>query len=82
MADEKRTKSVTVVVNKQQVELPKERLTGAEIKAAAIAAGVLIQAHFVLSVKHGSRFDVVGDSDVTNVHQGLEFTVVDSDDNS
>lgn len=82
MASEKHGKAVVVVINKQQVGLPKERMTGAEIKAAAITAGVLIEAHFVLSVKHGNRFEVVGDNDVINVHQGLEFTVVDSDDNS
>lgn len=77
------SKTVTITVNNVTVELPKEELTGAEIKAAAIAAGVSIEPSFVLSVqKHGDRYEVVGDQDVIKVHQGLDFTAVAPDDNS
>jgi hypothetical protein len=76
-------KTVTVTVNNIAVVLPKDKMTGAEIKAAAIAAEVHIEPNFVLSVsKHGDRYEVVGDDDVITVHEGLAFTAVDADDNS
>jgi hypothetical protein len=43
---------------------------------------VAIGLEFQLSVKHGNRADVVGDSDTVKVHQGEEFLAVAPDDNS
>jgi hypothetical protein len=35
-----------------------------------------------LSVKHGSRYEVVGDTDLVKVHANEEFLAVAPDDNS
>jgi hypothetical protein len=81
-AEDKDPKDVSVVFNKQTIEIPKGDYTGAEIKAAAIAGGVKIEPNFPLAVKHGNRFENVGDTDVVHVHANMEFTAVPGDDNS
>lgn len=76
-------KMTAVEFNFVTLDLPKEKMTGAEIKAAAIAAGLPIQLGFVLSVaKHGDKFDVVADTEVVKIRKGMTFTCVDADDNS
>lgn len=74
-------KTYVIQVNTQNVRMPQHKATGAEIKAAAIAQGVAIEPGFVLSVKHGDRYDIVGDDDVT-LHKGLDFIATAPDDNS
>lgn len=81
-AKEKDSKDVSVVFNKQTIEIPKGDLTGAEIKAFAIKDGVQIEPNFPLAVKHGNRFENVADTEVINVHANMEFTAVPGDDNS
>lgn len=81
-AKEKDPKEVSVVFNKQTIEIPKGDHTGAEIKAFAIEDGVKIEPNFPLAVKHGNRFDPVGDADVVKVHANMEFTAIAGDDNS
>ena len=81
-AKEKDPKEVSVVFNKQTIEIPKGDHTGAEIKAFAIEDGVKIEPDFPLAVKHGNRFDPVGDTDVVKVHANMEFTAIAGDDNS
>lgn len=76
-----RTTSVTV--NEQPVELEGKTATGAQIKAAAIAQGVLIQPNFVLQeeLPNGTS-RVVGDNDTVQLRPHLRFTAIAPDDNS
>lgn len=74
---------VTIVVNNADVILPKGKYTGLQIKESAIAQGVKdIALNFVLSVQHGNHYQVVGDQDEIEIHQGLDFVAVTGDDNS
>jgi hypothetical protein len=73
---------VEVMVNGQAVELAERRMTGLEIKQAAIAQGVLLEETFQLSVRHGQRYQVVGDDERITVRPNLEFLAVAPDDNS
>lgn len=81
-AEDKDPKEVSVVFNKQTIDIPKGEHTGSEIKAFAIEDGVRIEPNFPLAVKHGNRFENVGDTDVVKVHANMEFTAVPGDDNS
>jgi len=78
---EKRT--VTITVNEQPVKLRGDIATGAEIKAAAIAQGVLIQQNFVLQeeLPNGTS-RIVGDKDKGKLREHLRFTALAPDDNS
>lgn len=72
-----------VFVNNQPVRLPKRRLTGAEIKAAAISTGVQIDGGFQLWWERGGgREQQVGDNDTVTTLDGHRFTAVAPDDNS
>jgi hypothetical protein len=72
-AKEKDPKEVSVVFNNQTIEIPNGEHTGAEIKA---------EPNFPLAVKHGNRFENLGDADVVKVRANMEFTAVAGDDNS
>jgi hypothetical protein len=80
--DRSRPRTVRVTVNGQPVRLPEQRLTGLEIKEAAIAQGVDIELTFQLSVKRGHRYEVIGDNDTVQVRAHQEFLAVAPDDNS
>jgi hypothetical protein len=75
--------TVIVTVNEQPVKLQREKATGAQIKAAAIAQGVHIQQNFVLQeeLPNGTS-RVVGDNDEIQVREHLRFTAIAPDDNS
>ncbi len=74
---------VTIEVNGHPVKIEGPRVTGAQIKVAAIAQGVPIQSDFQLSEELGDhRTRVVGDNDVVAVHEGSRFVAVAPDDNS
>jgi hypothetical protein len=77
-----RHRTMGVTVNRQPVDLPDRKVTGLEIKEAAIGQGVQIQLDFQLSVKHGGRYEVIGDTDTITVHENEEFLAVAPDDNS
>ncbi|WP_238006121.1 multiubiquitin domain-containing protein [Dactylosporangium sp. AC04546] len=79
---DRRPHTVQVTVNNQPVGLPDRELTGLKIKQIAIEQGVAIQPNFQLSVKHGNRYEVVGDTDTLKVHRNQEFLAVAPDDNS
>jgi len=74
---------ITVTVNEQQVTLASRTVTGAEIKAAAIAQGVAIQPNFVLQeeLPNGTS-RIVGDTDEVHWRAHLRFTAIAPDDNS
>jgi hypothetical protein len=80
--EDRRPRTVRVTVNRFPVELPDREVTGVQIKQAAIAQGVAIQASFQLSVRRGRRYEVVGDADVVKVKRDEEFLAVAPDDNS
>lgn len=80
-------KTITLTVNEQPVEIPVDRgdrtATGAEIKAAAIEQGVLIQPNFILQqeLPNGTS-QIIGDDDEVRLRPHLKFTAIAPDDNS
>lgn len=75
--------AVTVLVNGQSVTLTNKHATGAEIKAAAITAGVPIQLDFVLSeVRPNGEQKIVTDDKQLTLKDGDEFWAIPGDDNS
>lgn len=79
----RRERTVGIAVNNKAVRIQRGLRTGAEVKAAAIAASVAIQADFVLSVQRGpGDTDIVGDSDRLRMVEGMRFVAVAPDDNS
>ena len=76
-------KAVTIKVNNQAVTMPDHKTTGAQIKAAAINAGVQIQADFALFWKTGGApLKPIGDQDPVELHEGQTFTATPPDDTS
>lgn len=81
--DKQRTQEVVVTVNNHEVRLPDRDVTGAEIKAAAIAQGVPIQANFILQRElPNGREEIVGDADRIKIRPHDRFTAIAPDDNS
>lgn len=76
-------KQVTVHVNERPVVIPGHRATGLEIKTAAIAQGVPIEADFILveELAHG-RTKVIGDDDPVHLGHHSRFLANDGDDNA
>ena len=75
--------SVTIHVNNQAVTVDGPRLTGLQIKEAAIAQGVAIGVDFVLSkLNPNGRPEIVGNSDLVTVNKNSKFTATDDDDDS
>lgn len=81
-AAEKKQK-VVVHVNEQPVRLADRRVSGLEIKQAAIDQGVEIELDFILveELKHAET-RVVGDDDVVTVTNRSRFSANADDDNS
>lgn len=76
-------RTVEIHVNKKPVEVKGPRVTGLEIKQAAIAQGVKIELDFILSEELPSgETRVIGDADVVTVTKHSKFTAVADDDNS
>lgn len=76
-------KSIGIEVNAKPVTVEERELTGAEIKAAAIAQGVLIQPSFVLylDLANGTS-ERVGNDQSIPVHPHMSFSAIAQDDNS
>lgn len=75
--------SVTIHVNNQPITVDGPRLTGLQIKEAAIAQGVSIGLDFVLSkLNPNGRPEIVGNADVVTVNKNSKFTATDDDDDS
>ncbi len=72
-----------MTVNEQPVQLEGKTATGAQIIAAAIAQGVIIQQNFMLQeeLPNGTS-RVIGPTDVVHLRPHLRFTAIAPDDNS
>jgi hypothetical protein len=82
---DKDTTDVVVTMNrKYQVTLPTHRVTGREVKQAAIDQGVPIQIDFLLTMEahEGTPARSVGDDETVTVTKNTVFTANDGDDNS
>lgn len=77
-----RNLGIKVKVNNQEVRLVKRRVTGREIKEAAVAHGVAIQVSFVIYryLKDGSLTPAIGDDEVVTVKDCDSFNCIDQDD--
>ena len=73
----------TISVNEMPVKIEGRSATGAEIKTAAIAQGVLIKQNFVLQeeLPNGTS-RIIGDADSVHLRDHLRFTAIAPDDNS
>lgn len=76
-------KTIEIEVNGHAVNMTGKTATGVQIKQAAIAQGVNIQANFVLQqeLPNGSSA-IIGDGDEVKLHEHLRFTAIAPDDNS
>lgn len=75
-------KSFTIKVNKKNVEMFDHSATGAQIKQAAITAGVEIQFNFQLVELKEKNRQIIGDNDTVGIHEGSDFIATAPDDNS
>jgi hypothetical protein len=77
------THLVTITVNERPVVVHGPKVTGLQIKQAAIDQGVPIQLSFVLSEeKPNRRTEIIGDNDVVTVTEHSRFVAIPHDDNS
>jgi hypothetical protein len=76
--------SVTVKVNKKDVVLGTHRVTGLEVKQAAIAQRVEIQEDFLLTLEasNGHPARTIDDDDTITVTKHSVFSANDGDDDS
>lgn len=73
----------TITVNDEPVVVTEKHMTGTQIKAAAIAAGVPIEQDFALSeVQANGKQKPVSDDKEIAIKAGLEFWAIPGDDNS
>lgn len=74
---------VVITVNNKPVTVMRPKITGLQIKEAAIAQGLQIELDFLVSEELPSgETQIVGDSDVVTVNKHSKFTAVAGDDNS
>ncbi|OKH30522.1 hypothetical protein NIES2101_42280 [Calothrix sp. HK-06] len=79
----KKPKVITITVNERSVTFSKHKVTGLEIKQAAIKQCVAIQQDFVLfEVKCDSQLEQIGDCETITLHEGQRFRATAPDDNS
>jgi hypothetical protein len=75
--------AVKVTVNGKPVTLREHRLTGLQIKQAAIDQHVAIELSFILQEELPNGHNkIVGDNDTITVHDHDRFTAIPNDDNS
>lgn len=78
-----RPHDVTVHVNETPVTLPGPKVTGTDIKRAAIAQGVQMDMDFILQEElENGRTQQIGDDDVITINKNSQFLAVAPDDNS
>ena len=73
---------VTITVNKKPVPIEGPRVSGLQIKQAAIDAGLPIELDFQLAEIRGGEQHVIGDGDVVTVNKHSTFVCTAGDDNS
>ena len=74
---------VEITINKKKVQIEGPRVTGIQIKEAAIAQGVSIDIAFTLSeVMPSGEHKVIGDHDTIAVNNHSTFIATANDDNS
>ena len=74
---------VVITVNERSVTVTGPKVTGMEIKEAAIAQGVQIGLDFQLSEELANgRTKIVGDAEPITVNKNSRFDAVAGDDNS
>ncbi len=79
----KKPKTIIITVNERPVTFTEHKVTGLEIKQAAIKQGVAIQEDFVLfEVKCDSPLKQIGDCETITLHEGQKFRATAPDDNS
>ncbi len=81
MAD-KKPKTLTITVNKKAVEMEERRVTGLEIKQAAIAQHVKIELDFQLALIEPRGERIIGDNDEVHLAKHSTFVATAGDDNS
>ena len=76
--------TVTVTVNRKPVTLEKHRVTGMEIKEAAIAQGIEIELDFLLTLEasEGHPARVIADDEEITITKHSVFRANDGDDDS
>lgn len=74
---------IEISVNFKPVRMLERKVTGLQVKEAAIAQGVNIRVDFVLFEDKGNgQRKVVGDTDEVQLHPGSKFEAIPHDDNS
>lgn len=72
-----------VTVNGKPVLLREHRMTGLQIKEAAIQQGVRIELNFILQEELANgQSRIIGNDDPVEVHNHLRFTAIPNDDHS
>lgn len=78
----RKPKTITVTVNKRPVEMEERRVTGLEVKQAAIAQGLRIQLDFQLALVEPRGERIIGDRDEVGLTKHSTFVATAGDDNS
>lgn len=72
-----------ITVNRKDVPMSDHRVTGLQVKEAAIAAGVDIELDFQLSIRRpNGRLEVIDDDEKVTINAESHFRAVAPDDNS
>jgi Multiubiquitin len=84
MSTEQAEATVTITVNNKSVVLAKHRVTGMEIKEAAIVQGVDIEPDFILTLEafEGQTARNIDDDEPVTVTKHSVFIANDGDDDS
>lgn len=82
-SQQKHAVDIGIFVNNRAVAMHEKKPTGAEIKAAAIAANIDIKPTFQLILRRGQgAAKVIGDAEPVAIHEGDRFRAIPPDDNS
>lgn len=82
MAATPQVHTVTIQVNNNPVEVEGPRISGLEIKQAAIDQGVEIQIDFQLAEIKDAKRQIICDDDIVTVNKNSKFVATAPDDNS
>jgi hypothetical protein len=83
VAEERQGRTTTITVNNHPVQIEGPRVTGLQIKRAAIAQGVAIELDFQLAeIRAKGEHRIIGNEDVVTVTKHSKFVATAVDDNS